>query len=374
MPGYVKAWHNTLSFRANFRQMTHAEIARLRLLHQHLPSGPHQTPKTLVSHMGAMQAQDYAMAKWALGIRIPGITDEVVEQALNRGEIIRTHILRPTWHFVAPEDLPWMLALTAQPIRNLMASNDKRLGIDATLVIKTNDIVGRALRDGDALTREEIADLLQREGIATDENRLSHFLMHAELDRIVKTGPRRGKQFTYVRLELPEAPARSREENLAELARRYFTSHGPASVHDFQWWSGLTLGEARKGLAAIGSDLQALALDDQTYYFTGSFTDKAGLEAGFHLLPAFDEMLIAYKSRHISLNISFTSASISSNGIFYPVMMADGQVVGTWKRQSKPRGVQVQPQFFRDRPDEKSLSAALSRFGVFLGQKAEIAP
>lgn len=354
--------------------MTPAELARCRLLGQQLPSGPHQTPKTLVAHMGAMQAQDFAMAKWALGIRIPGLTDEAVEQALNRGEIIRTHILRPTWHFVTPEDLPWMLALTAQPIRNIMASNDKRLGIDAALVHRTNDIVGRALRDGDALTREEIAGLLHHEGIATDENRLSHFLMHAELDRIVKTGPRRGKQFTYVRLELPEAPARSREENLAELARRYFTSHGPATIRDFHWWSGLTLGEARKGLEAAAGDFQTVVLGDQTFYFSPSIPDNTGSEASLHLLPAFDEMLVAYKSRHISLDPSFTTASISSNGIFYPVIMADGQVIGTWKRQSKSRGVQVLPRYFRDSPDEKSLTAALLRFGVFLGQKAEIAP
>lgn len=353
--------------------MTPSDIARLRLRHQHLHTNEHQTPAALVRWMGAVQAQDFAMAKWALGIRMPGCTDDAVEQALNRGDIIRTHILRPTWHFVVPEDLPWLLDLTAKSIGTAMRWGDRRLGLDDQLITRSIRLLEHALRDGAALTREEITGLFHPAGIPTDENRLSHLLMHAEFDRVIRTGPRRGKQFTYVRLDLPAVPVRSREENLAALALRYFTSHGPASLADFNWWSGLSVGEARAGLEAVSRQLEEIRLDGQSFWFVPDALSVVSSPRQVFLLPAFDEYLISYRSRHVSLDPAFTSTSISNNGIFYPVIVADGQVQGTWKRTVKKNSVLVQPQFFKKMPEPAFLAEALAQFGAFLGLKAEVA-
>ncbi|MFN8303486.1 MAG: winged helix DNA-binding domain-containing protein [Saprospiraceae bacterium] len=351
--------------------MTYSDIAQLRIRHQHLHANEHRTPAALVRWMGAVQAQDYAMAKWALGIRMPGTTDDDVEQAINRGEIIRTHILRPTWHFVVPEDLPWLLDLTAKSIGNAMRWGDSRLGLEPELVTRSVGLLEHALRDGAALSREEIAEIFNSAGIPTDENRLSHLLMRAEMDRIARTGPRRGKQVTYVRLDLPAAAARSREENLAALALRYFTSHGPATLADFNWWSGLSTGEARAGLEAVGAQLEKIELDGQSFWFAPDTLPDIAHPRQVFLLPAFDEYLISYRSRNVSLDPSFAPSSISSNGIFYPVIVSGGRVEGTWKRTVKKNSVSVQPQFFKKMPEPAFLGDALAQFGAFLGLKVD---
>jgi hypothetical protein len=196
------------------------DLLRHRFANQQLTQATLQQPGEVVAWLGAVQAQDYAGARWALGQRLRDVTDEAIETAFADGSILRTHLLRPTWHFVAPADIRWLLALTAPRVVAALAYNDRALGLDAAVFARSNDVIARALEGGRQLTRPELERALGRAGIATNGQVLAHLLMHAELDGVVCSGPRRGKQFTYVLLEERVPPARclARDESLAELA------------------------------------------------------------------------------------------------------------------------------------------------------------
>src|SRR3982074_2843339 len=233
-----------------------AEILQLRLANQHLSQQCATEPRPMVAHLGAVQSQDYPAALWALGLRLAQATRASLECAFNNGAILRTHVLRPTWHFVAPEDIRWMLALTAPRIKRGMASRDRELGLNDELVAQTNTIIARALEGGQQLTRPEIGAALQAAGVAVaDGSVLSHLVSRAELDGVVCSGALRGKQHTHALLEerVPRTRVLERDEAVAELVGRYFASHGPATLNDFAWWSGLTVVDGRRGLEAHGS-------------------------------------------------------------------------------------------------------------------------
>jgi hypothetical protein len=221
--------------------MTPPEILKLRLFNSGLSSSPFRSVADAVSHLGAVQAQDYAAAKWALGLRIKDSTDADVEKAFNEGAILRTHVMRPTWHFVMPEDIRWMLALTAPRVKARLAPYNRRLGLDETVLTRSNEAIAKALEGHTYLARQELKTVLVDVGIETDVQRLGHILVRAELDGLICSGPRRGKQFTYALLEerVAKTENMSRDQALATLALRYFTSHGPAQLKDFSWWSGL---------------------------------------------------------------------------------------------------------------------------------------
>src|SRR5579884_4270870 len=231
------------------------------------------TPEAVVQWLGAVQAQDYGAAKWAVGLRLPGATDDDIEQAMADGAILRTHILRPTWHFVSPADIRWLLALTAPRVHAANAPWYRKLELDDAIVKQSNDALTNALQGGKQLTRDELASALQQAGIATEgEQRVSNIMMRAELDGVICSGARRGKQFTYALLaeRAPQARALDRDKALAELTLRYFSSHGPATAQDFVWWSGLTIVDAKAGLAMATSYLQQETINGQTYWFSPS--------------------------------------------------------------------------------------------------------
>ncbi len=193
--------------------------------------------------MGAMQAQDYAMAKWAIGARLAGTTDRKVESSINNGEILRIHVLRPTWHFVAADDIHWMLQLSAPKIKSSLATRHKQLELSESVITKTNSIIEKTLSKEIYLTRDELADEFHKAGIRTDDNRLSHILFRSEMDGIVCSGPIKENKLTYALLHerVPHKKEFSRDESLAELAKRYFNSRCPATLEDFIWWSNLTV-------------------------------------------------------------------------------------------------------------------------------------
>jgi len=222
--------------------MTNVAIAQQRLQNHHLSHPQLKRPDAIVAWLGAVQAQEYAGAKWALVQRMPGATDAAIEQAFTDGAILRTHLLRPTWHFVTPADIRWMLALTAPRVHALNAYYYRKCELDKTIFARSHDALVNALQGGKQLMREEVRTVLEQAGIATKGDlRFAYLMMHAELDGIVCSGARRGKQFTYALVEERVPPTRKvdRDEALAELVKRYFTSHGPATVQDFTWWSGL---------------------------------------------------------------------------------------------------------------------------------------
>ena len=226
-------------------------IAHQRLHNQRLSSTDFKRPDEVVKWLGAVQAQDYHGAKWALAQRMQGATDARIEKAFTDGAILRTHVMRPTWHFVAPADIRWMLKLTAPRVNAASRYNYRKLELDDAFFHKSNKALARALRGGKQLTRDELRKAVGHVGVATNDLlRFSHILLRAELDGVICSGPRKGKQFTYALLDerTPKSRILARDEALAELTLRYFTSHGPATLQDFVWWSGQATSDARKGL------------------------------------------------------------------------------------------------------------------------------
>ncbi|MDR1336794.1 MAG: winged helix DNA-binding domain-containing protein [Tannerella sp.] len=319
---------------------TKTNIPALRLTGHQLSGSKLKTPGEVVAWAGAVQAQEFGMAKWAIGVRLPDSTEATVVEAFNRGDILRTHVLRPTWHFVTPENIRWMLALSADRIKASARSRDRDLEITETLYSRTGRLIEKALEGNRHLTREDVACVLEKANIRTDPARMTHFLMRAEVEGIVCSGRLQGKTHTYALLDgrAAPAPALHREEALVRLAGIYFTSHSPATLQDFAWWSGLSQTEAQSGLSAVQADLLAEKTNGLTYYrpaSTSACTRETPAQA--HLLPAFDEYIIAYRDRGAVLPAENYAGVISSNGIFRPVILVNGIVAGLWKRTASRR-------------------------------------
>ena len=357
--------------------MNLAEIAKIRLINQQIERPQFKTVKELVDWMGAVQAQDYGMAKFAVGVRLPGATDQVVEAAINNGEIIRTHILRPTWHFVSAEDIYWMLALRAAPLKAGLRSRHAQLGLSESIIARSNAILGNLLQGGNHLTRDELLPELSQAGIPIDENRASHLLVRAELDGLVCNGVIRGRKLTYALLEerVPKTVLPTREEALAKLAKKYFSSHGPATVPDFAWWSGLSFKDASRALEMVKQHLAAETIESQTYWYPESQALPPTNKETAHLLPAYDEFLISYTDRRAALRFENFSKAVSNNGIFRPIVVVDGQVTGIWKRTVKKDKIIVETEFFQP-PDPTTMELienAARQYGKFIGMEIEMA-
>jgi hypothetical protein len=349
------------------------DIASLRLVSQQLVGTKLKSVKDVVGWLGAMQAQDYAMVKWAIGVRLPNSTNRTIEVAIDKGEIIRTHLLRPTWHFASATDVRWMLALTAPQIKSSMTTRHKELGLTGAVLSKSFAIMERAMSGGMHLTREELIAELGKAKIATDKGRASHLFLCAEAEGIICSGAlKEGKQ-TYALLEewVPKAKPMSKEEALTKLAKRYFAGHGPATLRDFIWWSGLPVNNARLALESVKRDFHSETIDSQTYWFSGGLSIPKRAKESAYLLPAFDEFIISYKNRRASLPHENHHKAVSNNGIFRPIIVVNGRVTGIWKRTIKKDKDQISMTFF-ERPD-KTIAAliekAAERYGRFIENK-----
>ncbi len=359
--------------------MTNLDIAQQRLHNQHISRQTFQEPVDVVQWLGAVQAQDYGAAKWAVGLRLQGVSSDDIEQAFAEGAILRTHVMRPTWHFVSPADIRWMLALTAPRVNALSAYYYRRLELDDALFMHSNAVLVKALQGGKQLTRAELTFALQQAGVASDNLlRFGHIIMHAELDGIVCSGARRGKQFTYALLDERVPPTRTlaRDEALAEFARRYFTSHGPATLQDFVWWSGLATSDARAGLEMVASQLVCEVVDGQTYWFSTIAPLAKDLSQTTYLLPNYDEYIVGYTDRSAVYDSSHTHhLDARGNVLFNHTIVMDGRVVGTWKRTMKKDTVILTPNFFipLDEAETQAFVASTNRYGEFLGMSASAA-
>lgn len=351
--------------------MSTVHIPTLRLSNQKISTNLFDTPQALITYLGAVQAQDYPMSKWAFGVRLPNATDAGIEAALDSGELVRTHVLRPTWHIVSGQDVRWMLALTSKYIKASAAIRDRDLGIDSALYIHTNDLIAKALEGGKNLTREEIMQELEKGGVETNSSRAVHFMMNAEQDGIVCNGVMKGKKQTYALLDEKVKPGLvlSREEALANLAGRYFSSHAPATLHDFQWWSGLPMSEARAGFESIKSSLVRFESGGKTYFMGENSLPAATSESSVFFLPAFDEYTVSYKDRSTVFDPQWHKNAITSNGIFKPIIVHDGLVIGIWKRTVQKNKVLVEVEFFdpKDALEQGAMKKAAAGFGKFLG-------
>lgn len=341
-------------------------LAGLRLFNQHI-SNPHfNEPADVVKYMVAMQAQDYAGAKWAVGLRTENANEAVIEKAITEGKILRTHLLRPTWHFVSPVDIRWILALTAPRINAINAGMYKKFEVSNAIFNKTNDILIKAMQGNKHLTRAEITEALNHAGIATDDLRLTILLMHAELDAVICSGGRIGKQFTYALLDerAPATPGLTHEEALTRLAAGYFNSRGPATVHDFANWSGLTIADADIGLQNIKGQLISEVIAGKIYWMPGN-TDIIAVKPKVYLLPAFDEFAIAYKHRDALVNPRYSVQA--RHVIFDPVIVVDNQVAGNWKRTIKANSIDISFNLYGklNKAQAKAVEMAAKRYYKF---------
>ena len=348
---------------------------RERLARQFLTASGPGRASDVVRALGAVQAQDYAGAKWALGQRTRGTTtDAQVEGDLNGGAILRTHVLRPTWHFVSPEDIRWMLALTAPRVRALLAHYDRRLELTRKVLRRGRDAMVRALRGGRQLTRSALAEALQRAGVPATGQRLGHLVMHAELDAVICSGARQGKQFTYALLEerVPPAPAIERDEALLALTRRYFETRGPATTHDFAWWSGLTMADVKRGVQMAGGELERGTLDGREYIFTGRKATRPVASA--QLLPNYDEYFIGHRDRSaIAQRLGHAGLVTGGNALISNVIVVDGQLVGGWKRtlEGTRAIVTLSPQVALTPAERRRIAVAVRKLGEFLEVEVE---
>lgn len=348
-----------------------------RLHNQGLFSARFQRPADVVRWLGAVQSQDYNGAKWALGVRMQNATNEVVEEAFNRGELIRTHLLRPTWHFVTPEDTRWMLELTAPRVNLKCGSGYRMFELDDSDFKRSNRALAKALKGGRHLTRYELRDVLNRAGVASDDNvRLAHILIRAELDGVVCSGPRKGKQFTYALFDerVPAGRKLSRDEALVELTLRYFQSHGPATLQDFVWWSGLTTNDARTGIALLDKQLKEAVINEAVYWSPKASRNsdrKRKLEA--HLLPAFDEYNVAYKNRAVVLDPDVASR-VTMWDALGPTFTVDGRILGTWKGTLNKNSVTIvlNPSRTLRKPEKAAIAIAAEKYAMFLGVSAKV--
>lgn len=346
------------------------QIVQRRLRNQQLGEKDFQTPAEVVGWLGAVQAQEYDSAKWALALRLNGVTGAQIDQAFDEGTILRTHVLRPTWHFVLPADLRWLQRLTGLRVKASLASYDRRLELDADVLSRAYRAFEQALGAGQPMTRTELAGVLAQVGIVASGQRLSHLVMHAEQDGVLCSGPRRGSQFTYLLFDqrVPPAPNLAREDAITRLAQRYFTSHGPAQLKDFAWWSGLTQADGRLGLANLHDALQQEQINGKTYYFSATLPPAplTGMPNVF-LLPNYDEIGIAYADREAMLDPSRAEEWLFSfvNGY----LLVDGWVSGLWKRTLAKRNVTIAIQSFRpfSESEQTALEQAAQQYANFLG-------
>jgi hypothetical protein len=355
--------------------LTLSEIARYRLVNQQLTDSKLRTPVEMAEWFCAVQGQEYAQTKWGLGLRLPHLKDRDIERDIDEGKILRTHLLRPTWHLVSAENIRWLLALTAPRVHAANAYMYRKTELDSKIFNRCIDILIRILQGGRQLTRDEINNEFARNKIAAQSHRLSYIMMYAELEKIICSGSRRENQFTYALLDERVKPGKTitGDEALALLAARYFKSRGPATVHDFSTWSGLTLTECKRGLAMLKDRLETIIAEDTEYYVFSDAVFHKGTARNVQLLPVYDEYIMGYKDRSAILTYQQSLGS-EFNYMNDCMIIYDGQIIGTWKRAIKNKKIELNYDFFTEltRARKKGFDEAIYKFSQFYELPVEI--
>lgn len=360
-----------------------SEIPARRLAAHRLVGTPFETAVEAVGRLGAVQSQDYGAAKWALAQRLGECGEAELDALFDAGAILRTHVMRPTWHFVLPEDVGWMLELTSPRLLAGMAGPLRRLELDPATVDRAVDLIAEALAGGRHLTRAELESVLAAGGIP-GAGRMAHLLGVAEMRGVIVSGPRRGRQFTWALFSerAPRGRRLDREEALVELVRRYFRSHCPAQVRDFAWWSGLTVAETRAGLELAGADLARETIEGKEYWFDPGAAGAGGEGAAVHLLPNFDEFTVAYRDRSALLDprlgfdpglFSYFQEAAPESGLLSNVVTFDGRVRGAWRRTLTQGSLRVEVRLLEaSAAIEVGIERAVERLGRFLGRRPSL--
>ncbi|GAB4521861.1 MAG: winged helix DNA-binding domain-containing protein [Anaerolineae bacterium] len=324
--------------------MLQSHIGLQRLRSQHITQDKFETPEDVVGWMGAMQAQDYLQAVWAVGVRTQRGLLADVEQALETGRIIRTWPMRGTIHFILPQEARWRLMLSAA---RMIAADQRRLhqlDLSVEIMAQCEAVFRAALEGGKRLTRSQMLDLLEHNGISAAKQRGYHILWYTAQIGVICLGPMEDKQQTFTLLDNWVQEDLTREEALGTLARRYFTSHGPATVHDLAWWAGITVTDARSGLEMVKTEFITEEVDGKTYWMHASANgiNPDDDSARVMLLPGFDEYFLGYKDRGAIISDEHMQKVVpGNNGVFKPMLVVDGEVVGLWQRTVKKKAVEV---------------------------------
>jgi hypothetical protein len=354
-----------------------SRIAQLRLQRQGIVGAKFDSPAEVVAWFGAIQAQDYASSLWAIGLRMREATRVAVEQAIVERRIVRTWPMRGTLHFVAAEDARWMSALmTPRVIAASKARLQREFELDDAVLARCRKVLVKALRDGQSLARSDLYATLEKAGIATTRQRGIQITGRLAQEGLLCLGPRADKQPTFVLLDewVVAHRAMDREQALAELARRYFRSHGPAMAQDFAWWSGLTLKDARLAIQLVGTALQQETIDDRIYLHAGDASATSEELRAPQLLPAFDEYLVAYRDRDDALEARHARQVIGANGLFNASLVIDGRIAGLWKRRLDQAGFVIELSPFRAllKKELEALDNVARRYGDFMGMPVRL--
>jgi hypothetical protein len=357
--------------------MSPLDIVRRRLSTQRLIGHSFSSPTDAVAFFGAVQGQDYLYSLWALGLRVAGATEATIEAAIAGRQIVRAWPFRGTVHHVTAADVRWMVSLTAERTLHGATRRLRQLELDDDTLARSRRAIAKTLQGHGPVARPEILKALEAAGVSPAGQRGYHILWYHANEGLIVIGPRVGKQQSFVLLDewLPPTKELAREEALAELARRYFTSHGPAQIKDYIWWSSLPAAEARAGLEAIKPQLAQEAIGGAVYWYDPSQPAGDVPSPIAHLLPFVDEYLIAYRDRDALQDPAFNALVDSGNVSFHAPFLIDGRVAGIWKRALKKEWVIIEATPLRPISDAErdALVEAADRFGAFLGLAAEIA-
>lgn len=355
----------------------HDRVFRRRLATQRLTSAPLPRARDAVRLLTCVQAQERDHAFFSLGMRSEDVTYAAVRAALDRGEFIRTHILRPTWHFVAPEDLRWILALTSQRVERSMAARHRQLGLDGTPPLRRAlDLLPELLGGRNYLTRKEIGkEFAARDGLPVPGEQLGHVLLLAELRALICSGPVKGTQHSYALVDevVPATRERDRHEALVELVRRFFAGHGPASVKDFTRWSSLTVSDTQAALADIGDDLARIDVDGTTLWFDPSVPSRTTRQESAFLLPVYDEAVLTYPA--LNFPVADEHPHAESDDPFWARVIVDRTNAGLWKRTVSPAGVRVETRLAPglDKGQREAVRLGARRLADFLERDLDYA-
>jgi hypothetical protein len=373
--------------------MTHQEISKLRLHNQQLLAGNLQTAAELVYHFGAVQGQEYEQTKWGLGIRLPHLNNADIETEIESGNIYRTHLLRPTWHFVHADDILWMQALTSERVQAINRFMRKQLELTDKTLDRAADIIRQSLDQFESLTRAELSAILSRHRIKAKGLRMIYIMMNAELKGLVANGKRKGKQHTYALLNNPKLTKTDKEEGLSKLAERYFKSRGPATVKDFSTWSGLTIADCQFGINLNGQTFDKISFEEENYYhipskisdpsnvpgiqvnsiipgFKNISETRKNYDKELFLLPVYDELIMGYKDRK-SIMQNFKKGQQYK---YDCMILYQGQVIGTYKRTIKSKSAFFEFDYFKtaNKKQKSLVNVALKEFEKFSNLKVTV--
>ena len=358
--------------------MNARDILTMRLTSQQIASSESGSPSEVVARLLAMQAQDHRGALWSIGLRLPESTVADIERAIANRTIVRTWPMRRTLHYVAADDVRWMLRLLTPRAIKGMAGRLARLGIDEPVLARGRKAIEKAFREHPLLTREQVYDVLARAKIPPENQRGIHIISRLSQEGLLCFGPHRGSAPTFALLDewIPPSRVLARDEALARLTARYFRGHAPATVRDFAWWSGITLGDARTGVAMMSAELEQKKIGDTTYIVSRAAAevsaDARQVARRLFLLPGFDEYMLGYSDRSVALDSAHAQKIVpGNNGMFMPTIVARGRVIGTWRMGPSRSTVPVTPLPFTplSAGDARAFAAAAQRYQTFHGRE-----